>query len=173
MGTSILELGDETPTSLYRLYDASDLLLYIGISDDLKVRFATHASLKPWWPEVARKTVELHAKRTDAADAELKAIRSEHPLHNIAGRSSGPFGIDPGDLPRGVRAEDIVDLAMLKMSPQALRLALLELVGIPTGAALDMIGCPRTNKYRVINQREAALGSSRHRPYKSAKPKAA
>ncbi len=89
---------------------------------------------------MTRKTVELHAKRADAADAELKAIRSEHPLHNIAGRSSGPFGIDPGDLPKAVRPADVIELVMLEMPPQSLRLALLELVGIPTGAALETLG---------------------------------
>ena len=150
MGTPILELGDEPPTSLYRLYDVGDSLLYIGITEDLKVRFATHASLKRWWPEVTRKTVELHAKRDDAAEAELAAIRTENPLHNIAGRPSGPFGIDPGDLPRKIRGDDVVNLAMLKVPPMTLRLRLLELSGIPTRSALDMLGVPRSRRSRVI-----------------------
>ena len=149
-----MELGEETPTALYRLYTAGDLLLYVGITSDLKVRFATHAALKPWWPEVVRKTAEMHAERDEAAKAELEAIRVEQPLHNIAGRPSGLFGIDPGDLPGSLPADEIVSLAMLNMPPQSLRLALLELAGIPTRTALDMLGVGPTHRYRVINQRQ-------------------
>lgn len=80
-----LELGDETPTALYRFYAADGALLYIGITNNLKTRFAGHAHDKQWWPEVARKTVEWHLTRDTAAAAELLAIKSEHPRHNITG----------------------------------------------------------------------------------------
>jgi predicted GIY-YIG superfamily endonuclease len=151
-----VELGDEMPTTLYRLFSATRLL-YVGITGDLKVRFATHEALKAWWPQVERKTVELYAKRDDAAEAELAAIRAEDPLYNIAGRPSGAFGIDVGDLPREVCADDLIELAMLSMPAQSLRLALLELAGIPTPAALDMLGIGPTHRGRVISQRKPAL----------------
>jgi hypothetical protein len=164
MGSPILELGDETPTLLYRLYGVSDLLLYVGITEDLKTRFATHASLKRWWPEVTRKTVELHAKRDDAAEAELAAIRTEDPLHNIAGRPSGPFGIDPGDLSGKVSRDAIAGLAMLKVPPMTLRLRVLELAGIPTRSALDMLGVPRERRSRVIAGRTGGRPARSRRP---------
>ena len=148
-----MEIGDEAPTTLYRLYDAADALLYVGITGNLEVRFATHASLKPWWPEVGRRTVELYATRTSAAEAELEAIGLERPLHNVQGQASGLFGIDPGDLPDGADGQTILGLVMLDMPPTSLRLALLELIGIPTPAALDMLGVDRTSRYRVINRR--------------------
>jgi predicted GIY-YIG superfamily endonuclease len=157
MTIAAIELGDETPTSLYRLFNAAGRLLYIGITVDLKVRFATHAALKAWWPEVTRKTVALYAEREAAAEAELAAIKAENPLYNIAGRPSGAFGIDPGDLPDEVPAADLIELAMLSMPPQSLRLALLELAGIPTPAALDMLGVGPTHRRRVISQRQPAL----------------
>ena len=84
------EFGDETPTALYRFYAADGALLYIGITDTLKRRVTEHSLDKKWWPEVARKTVEWHPGREDAAVAELAAIKSEKPKHNIQGRSERP-----------------------------------------------------------------------------------
>jgi predicted GIY-YIG superfamily endonuclease len=69
--------------ALYRLYDANGGLLYVGVTDNLKVRLATHAKAKPWWPSVVRKTVAWHVTRTSALTAEAAAIRAEVPLHNI------------------------------------------------------------------------------------------
>lgn len=45
-------------TALYRLYDTRHQLLYVGITNDPRVRFATHAVDKPWWPNVVRRDVE-------------------------------------------------------------------------------------------------------------------
>lgn len=75
----------EAPTALYRCYDLAGVLLYVGISDNLKARFAQHAADKPWWPEVTRKTVAWHPSRAEAEAAETAAIRAEHPRHNIKG----------------------------------------------------------------------------------------
>ena len=86
-----MELGDEIPTALYRLFDAAGTLLYIGISDNLKKCFAQHAATKPWWPDVARRTVEWHPSRAEAAAAETAAIRAECPSLNIAGAVPPPL----------------------------------------------------------------------------------
>lgn len=160
MTIAAVELGDEIPTSLYRLFGATRLL-YVGITNDLKVRFATHAALKTWWPEVARKTVELYPTRKAALEAELAAIRAENPLHNIAGRPSGPHGIDPGDLKAKIRTEDLIALAMRKMPPMTLRLRMLELAGLPTPVALDTLGVQRTHRSRVIHGNTGGRPSSR------------
>ena len=80
-----MEIGDETPTALYRLFDASGALLYVGISDNLRTRFTDHAATKPWWPQVKRKTVQWHLAREAAAAAEKAAIRDENPAYNLAG----------------------------------------------------------------------------------------
>jgi predicted GIY-YIG superfamily endonuclease len=70
-------------TALYRFYDKTGNLLYVGISDNLGTRFYNHARKKPWWPQVATANVEWFDTRAKAAKAERKAIRSEHPLWNI------------------------------------------------------------------------------------------
>lgn len=72
-------------TALYRLYDATERLLYVGISAQPDTRWTQHASDKPWWPLVSRKDVEWHAGRPQAEAAERAAVQSEGPLYNTAG----------------------------------------------------------------------------------------
>jgi len=74
----------ERATSLYRLWNRSDELLYVGITHRGWRRFDEHASAKAWWPQVHHVTVAHHRSREDARAAELAAIQSERPLFNIA-----------------------------------------------------------------------------------------
>lgn len=69
-------------TALYRLYDTNDLLLYVGITSEPKVRMKAHAADKAWWPEVSTREFEWFDSREDAAKAEIAAIRAEIPVHN-------------------------------------------------------------------------------------------
>lgn len=69
-------------TALYRLFDATGRLLYVGISRSVVMRMADH-SRRAWWPNVHSTTFEIFADRAAAADAEREAIRSEQPLHNV------------------------------------------------------------------------------------------
>lgn len=77
-------------TAVYRFFDAAGDLLYIGIAENPDGRWKKHASRKPWWPEVARKTVEWFDNREEAGAAEHRAIRTEHARHNIAGSPWAP-----------------------------------------------------------------------------------
>jgi predicted GIY-YIG superfamily endonuclease len=67
------------PTALYRFYDADDVLLYVGITYDLKKRWSTHRLDKSWWHLVSRKTHEWYANRALAEAAEARAIETERP----------------------------------------------------------------------------------------------
>jgi hypothetical protein len=71
------------PTTLYRFYDASDTLLYVGISELGPGRWKAHRKEKPWWTDVAKATTCHYESRTDALDAERAAIQSEKPKHNV------------------------------------------------------------------------------------------
>lgn len=84
-------------TTLYRMYDADRVLLYVGISNRPHVRFAQHAADKPWWTEVAHIAVEHHPGRGWAAQAERHAIETEQPLYNVI-HSPHPDGIEWWDL---------------------------------------------------------------------------
>lgn len=69
--------------ALYRLYGAEKQLLYVGISQDPERRFADH-SVKPWWSEVAQREIAWHSTPSAARAAEVEAIKSEKPLHNVS-----------------------------------------------------------------------------------------
>lgn len=71
------------PHALYRFYDRSDVLLYVGITVDPGARFKKHGGDKEWWTEVDRIGIEHYATRTEALEAERKAIKEEQPLHNV------------------------------------------------------------------------------------------
>lgn len=70
-------------TALYRLYDKRHNLLYVGITNDPRVRFAAHAVDKPWWPSVVRRDLEWFPSRAEALAAEGEAIRIEKPGANV------------------------------------------------------------------------------------------
>lgn len=69
---------------LYRFFDASDHLLYVGISLSAAQRASQHRAEKPWWPDVARMDVEHHdVARHEMEQIERDAIIAERPLHNV------------------------------------------------------------------------------------------
>jgi predicted GIY-YIG superfamily endonuclease len=70
------------PHALYRFFDRTDVLLYVGISMDLPTRLRKHRREKPWWLEIAHIAIEPHESRADALAAEAAAIAEEKPLYN-------------------------------------------------------------------------------------------
>lgn len=76
------------PQCLYRFYDSDDVLLYVGITVGLYVRWNNHNALKPWWREVARATVEHFPDRASVARAEREAIKTEAPKYNVIHNNS-------------------------------------------------------------------------------------
>lgn len=77
-------------TALYRFYDADDALIYVGVTGELKKRIAAHAR-KPWWPTVARQTVDWHEDRSDALAIETEDILKHRPQWNM--RHDGETGV--------------------------------------------------------------------------------
>ena len=70
-------------TTLYRLFDIDDVLLYVGIAGNPGRRFEEHSKTKPWWSLVDHVDLEHYDTRWEAAAAERHAIETEAPLHNI------------------------------------------------------------------------------------------
>jgi predicted GIY-YIG superfamily endonuclease len=79
-----VEIGSLDQTALYRLYDAKGKLLYVGVTDNLKTRFAQHAKEKSWWASVAKRTVAWYDTREEAEAAEDAAFLAEKPARNLA-----------------------------------------------------------------------------------------
>lgn len=71
-------------TALYRLYDADDVLLYIGISNSPDFRWRAHlySDSKKWAPLATRRTDEWFETRSKAEAAEVAAIQAELPRFN-------------------------------------------------------------------------------------------
>jgi predicted GIY-YIG superfamily endonuclease len=70
-------------TSLYRLFDQDDALLYIGVARRFGTRWHQHAQSKYWWPQVRHQTLEWHPSREAAEAAERAAVKAERPKYNI------------------------------------------------------------------------------------------
>ena len=71
-------------TAVYRLYAADETLLYVGITYDIKTRFADHKANKDWWSNVAVKEVRWLPDRDAAWAEEQRVIREERPRWNVA-----------------------------------------------------------------------------------------
>lgn len=67
---------------LYRMFDRDDVLLYVGITNNPKTRFRSHAISQDWWGQVANITVKTFPTRGQLVAAETKAIHEENPIHN-------------------------------------------------------------------------------------------
>lgn len=83
------------PTALYRLRDQKKTRLYIGISNDVKRRFAQHADDKFWWKDVCHRhtRVRWYWSRGAAERAEERAIKSERPLYNVIHNEANPHRV--------------------------------------------------------------------------------
>lgn len=99
------------PTALYRVYDAGDLLLYVGISNNFGYRWQQHGAVQPWWGEKRRLTVQWYDSRPEAGEAEAAAIKAEKPKYNITHAEPRPPRIKkntvaaPGPAEAGIRSK--------------------------------------------------------------------
>lgn len=74
---------------LYRLYDKTGTLLYVGITANFTRRWSAH-SQKTWAQRIRKVELEYFASRDRAAAAELEIIKAENPALNSAGKKSNP-----------------------------------------------------------------------------------
>ena len=77
-------------TTLYRVYDKADRLLYVGIADNPWSRLGSHNG-SAWTKHAHKIHLETHETRSAAAEAELAAIRDEDPVWNMQGRDLSRF----------------------------------------------------------------------------------
>ena len=102
-------------TTLYRVYDTADGLLYVGISDGPFLRLSAHASAG-WAAHAAKITLKQYSDRETAASAELSAIQGEDPVWNMAGRPHERFmqwmAAYPDKNPDDIDVEELCDKAL-------------------------------------------------------------
>lgn len=68
--------------ALYRFFDATGRLLYIGATVDVIQRIEQHEKTAAWWPEVDERQIERFDSIGEARLAEAHAIHSERPIYN-------------------------------------------------------------------------------------------
>lgn len=68
--------------AVYRCYDSSGSLLYVGATFSLTGRISQHTKRTAWWPEVEWVDVEWYPARWEALDVERAAILAEDPRYN-------------------------------------------------------------------------------------------
>ena len=83
---------------VYRMYDKTLNLLYIGHSESPAGRFYEHSDKQPFWLDVCTITLEYHPTYQDMRRAEELAIQDEEPLHNQV-RYACVAHLDPLPLP--------------------------------------------------------------------------
>lgn len=87
-------MSETTPSAgqvaVYRFYDARERLLYVGISNDPRRRWAEHALTKPWYPQVRHQAVTWYGSEKKARAVEARAIRRDRPAFNVAGALRPP-----------------------------------------------------------------------------------
>lgn len=100
------------------------------------------------------------ARRTLEYDAPAKHVRwksfcGQHDKDAIRPHLAKLVGpcMQGGSHREPVRHDDLIALALSGLPPQSLRLALLEIAGLGTREALDMLGVRRENRPRVISGR--------------------
>lgn len=70
------------PTLVYRLYNAADELIYVGITGNPEQRFKYHWRHQPWWDEVRRSKFTVFPTEVAARQAERALIESVLPREN-------------------------------------------------------------------------------------------
>jgi hypothetical protein len=80
------------PTAIYRLFDRSGSLLYVGVSVEPRTRIKTHIRDMPWGREVdgSRTRIEWAPDRPTALAVEASAIAEEAPAYNVTGSEKAP-----------------------------------------------------------------------------------
>jgi len=81
-------------TDLYRFYNSTGELLYVGISLSAITRATQHKKQKSWWHEVARMDVSPIADHFDPRIVERQTIIAERPRFNIQHNRVIPGGQD-------------------------------------------------------------------------------
>lgn len=79
---------------LYRAYDESGALLYLGVTADFNKRQQQHRHTSPWFADAVRWDVRPTSPHWgEALTAERRAIVAERPLHNSSAHKVAPKAV--------------------------------------------------------------------------------
>jgi predicted GIY-YIG superfamily endonuclease len=80
-------------TTLYEIYDDSDILLYIGISLSAISRLSQHKADKDkdWYYDIKRVEMTHYDTREEAEEIERRRIKIKKPVYNVAHNDGDPI----------------------------------------------------------------------------------
>lgn len=96
--------------TLYRFFDQSGALLYVGRTINAQSRWRSHERTKEWFASVATVTREVYLSAEDLDLAERQAITTENPRHNIALNPAAVRNMTPAPILRAEPTRDWDDL---------------------------------------------------------------
>lgn len=110
------------PHALYRFFDATGALLYVGITNNPARRFMQHGVDREWWHEVETIRMQRFDDRESVLAAEREAIKAERPRYNIL--HAGPpttseLPVAPAP-PAGDYPVSVGDVVALSLAPNHL-----------------------------------------------------
>jgi hypothetical protein len=164
------------PSTLYRAYDASGDLLYVGIAKSWMHRWAHHQYDSAWFADVRRIELEPFPTRRAALDAERIAIRTEAPLYNIE-HNSGDRRWQKKKKPRSVRIEELRSMVQRARdqygddSPMQRTEEVLEWIEDAVASGLDIDREPtaaESHEWNLIWQRITAAANKEFQPRREA-----
>jgi len=71
---------------VYRIFDKTGRLIYVGCSYNPEARINTHRTTMFWGDQIHRIKLTVHPNKRAGHYAEKIAIHSEHPRFNVSGR---------------------------------------------------------------------------------------
>lgn len=71
------------PHAVYRCYDTTRTIIYIGATFGINDRLKQHAAATEWWGQVDDVFVTFHPSRRAAFDAERREILKFRPRYNV------------------------------------------------------------------------------------------
>lgn len=77
-------------TGVYRFFDVSGDLLYVGITNSISVRWNDHAAAKAWYADIHSMTVVWYKDEATASAVERHAIGTEMPRYNVMHNPNPP-----------------------------------------------------------------------------------
>jgi len=90
---NINEQNDNIQDNLvYKFYNINNELLYVGITNNMKIRLKQHKQDKEWFDEIKRIYITEKMTRNEAHIYEIFYIANENPLYNIDYINGGKVG---------------------------------------------------------------------------------
>lgn len=139
-------------TQLYRFFDTSDKLLYVGVSISVAIRLQGHKSTA-WFGRVSKIIIQTFDTRELALAAEIVAIKAECPEFNVTHNNMGPA-------PRR-RPRTICNVPQGPLEEGARRSSMLTISDIMDDAKVSRWTVMRWCKRRIVRLKSTKIGNVR------------